>query len=188
MKKFIKDIEWLFAYFLIFAIIGWVWELIYKFYRYHVLVNRGMNHLPWLPIYGFGALIMLVIYVYVKKKNPIKVFLLSAFFCTILEYFSSWLFEIIWDMRWWNYRNYFLNINGRVCLQSFIFFGIFGLLACYILIPYICKFLDKIKGKKFYIIMPFIIIIFLTDVVISTLEPNKCKNITYSTQTNRDKK
>ena len=187
MKQFVKNIEWLFAYFFIFAIIGWIWEVIYKFYRYHVFVNRGMNHLPWLPIYGFGALIILAMYILMKKKNIFKVFFLSAFSGIVLEYFTSWVFQIIFDMRWWNYRNYFLNINGRVCLQSFLFFGLFGLVAFYYIIPYVCKFLDKIQGKCFYIIMPFIILIFISDVVLSSMEPNKGKNITYSTRVDKDK-
>ena len=186
MKKFYHDLCWLYAYFIIFSILGWIWEVIYKYFRWHVLINRGMNHLPWLPIYGWGSIIVLFMYLLIKKKNIFKVFILSSTICTIFEYFSSWLLEIAFGLRWWNYRNYFLNINGRVCLQSFILFGLVGLLGVYFLVPKVYNFLNRIESKRFYQIMPIFILIFMTDITISFIKPNQGDHITYSNRTDKD--
>ena len=186
MKKFYHDLCWLYAYFIIFSCMGWIWEVIYKYFRWHVFIKRGMNHLPWLPIYGWGSIIVLFMYLLMKKKNIIKVFLTSAVICTTFEYFSSWLLEKAFGLRWWNYRNYFLNINGRICLQSFLLFGIIGVLGIYILVPKVYNFINRIESKRFYQIMPIIILIFMTDITISFIKPNQGEHITYSNRTEKD--
>jgi len=187
MKKFKEDLYWLFSYFLIFAFLGWVWEVIYKFYRYHILVNRGMNHLPWLPLYGWGSIILLFMYIKMKKKTIFRVFFGSATLCSALEYFASWILQVAFGLRWWNYRNYFMNINGRICLQSFLLFGVLGVIGMYLIIPFIYNLLEKLKDKKWYkIVIPFIMIIFMGDLCYSFISPNKGSNITYSNRTDKD--
>ena len=82
-------------------------------------------HGPWLPVYGFGGLI--IYYVSSKLSNSFfTVFVINFIFCGFIEYLISFFEEKIWNNRWWDYSNKFLNINGRICLLSLTFFGLMG--------------------------------------------------------------
>ena len=112
-------------HFFIYSILGYISEVIYCSIPQHRFVNRGFLYGPYLPIYGFGGLIVYVL------PAPIKgnIFLLfaSAFVLTsCLEYFTSWLLEKCFSVKLWDYSKHFGNINGRVCLLNSTLFGIMG--------------------------------------------------------------
>ena len=123
--------------FFITSFFGWLWETIYFCFRDHKFINRGSLYGPYLPIYGYGS-ILLILFLYKERKKIIKFFECMTFM-SILEYISSYLIEKIFHKKYWDYSHEFLNLNGRICLINSILFGIFG----YILLTYIYPFLNK---------------------------------------------
>ena len=85
----------------------------------------------WLPIYGSGGIL---VYLLLKrfKHKPILIFILSLLICTSMEYLISYFLEITKGLRWWDYSTYLINLNGRVCLEGAIIFGIAGCIVMYI--------------------------------------------------------
>ena len=81
-------------------------------------------------------------------------------------------------MRWWDYTGYFLNINGRVCLEGILFFGIGGSLCIYVVAPFLDKMFGKVKNKTKIIICIVLVTLFLIDLVYSTIHPNVGEGIT----------
>lgn len=110
--------------FFIFCFVGWVWEVSLAFISEDMFVNRGTLHGPWLPIYGTGGVIILVLLKKLREKPALE-FVAAMVLCGCLEYFSSWYLEMTHDgQRWWDYTGYFLNINGRICAEGLLTFGL----------------------------------------------------------------
>ena len=83
-----NNILYYFFLFFIYAIIGWIVEVIYVFIIDKKLVNRGFLIGPYIPIYGVCATIM-TLYLTQYKSNPLTVFILAMFICSFLEYMTS---------------------------------------------------------------------------------------------------
>lgn len=137
-------------YFFICSFIGWLLEVAYAFSVYGTFVDRGFLRGPICPIYGYGAVIMVLITDWIKKKkitNLLIIFAIVAVIATVLEYIASYFLELVFNLRWWDYTGYFLNINGRVCLIFSIFFGIAGVIFIKNIYPIMQKTFDKIRKK-----------------------------------------
>ncbi len=163
--------------FFVFSIVGWLWEVLFHLFQYGSFVNRGTLYGPWLPIYGGGGIAMLVLLKPVRK-NPLAFFVLAMIVCGIIEYATSVYLELVHHMSWWNYNGYFLNLNGRICLEGLVLFGIGGLLANYIAAPVFGGLLDKINKNIKMIICIILVCIIACDFYISGKNPNTGEGIT----------
>ncbi len=156
----------LFICFIIFSFLGWCLEVGYGIYSLKRFVNRGFLVGPLCPVYGTGCVI---IYVLLKgyANDPIMLSLAAMVICSVLEYVTSYLMEKIFKARWWDYSNMKFNINGRICLETIIPFGLLGLLVVYILFPFTLNILDKIPALAIYIVSGVLLVILLADLIIS---------------------
>lgn len=119
-------VDWL-LFFYIYCFIGWVWESCYVSVLKKKWVNRGFMHGPFLPIYGFGAITILVMTIPVQK-NLLLVFLFGMIGATILEYVTGVIMEKLFHVRYWDYSKQPFNINGHICLFSSLAWGGFSIL------------------------------------------------------------
>ncbi len=159
----------LFAYFLIYGLIGFIIESIFGIITKGVLESRtSFINAPICGIYGLGATLM-IIALQPYKKDKFKTFFVSFLVGTSIEYLISLLAEIVLHIKWWDYSDRILNINGRVCLYYSIFWGLLGLILIKILNPKIDKLLDFIKNKigkkKINIISKIAMILFVFDFI-----------------------
>ena len=122
------SLEQWFLWFVIYSLIGWVYESILCSVAGKKLVNRGFLNGPVCPIYGTGAVVVVFALSSLADK-PVLLFLTSAILTTTLEYLTSWLMEKLFHARWWDYSQRFLNIHGRVCLRGFVAFGAMSVLV-----------------------------------------------------------
>lgn len=160
--------------FFIFCFVGWVWEVSLAF----MFVNRGTLHGPWLPIYGTGGVIILVLLKKLREKPALE-FVAAMVLCGCLEYFSSWYLEMTHDgQRWWDYTGYFLNINGRICAEGLLTFGLGGLTIVYLLAPALDNLLSRIDARKLGIVAAVLLVLYCADQVYSAQHPNVGAGIT----------
>lgn len=157
--------------FLFLSFLGWLWEVSLCLLTQHAFVNRGVLFGPWLPIYGAGG-IFLYFLLYPMKKHPVGVFFLAAFLCLALEYFSSWFLEKLWGIRWWDYSQYWGNINGRICPLGGLLFGTGALLAVYVLIPWFERRYEKIPSGIRKIAGILLLLLFVADAAYAAATPN----------------
>ena len=158
--------------FCMIIVIGGVFGFLYEYFFYFFnggmkeFYYRGGNFLPWINIYATGS-VMIYILTYKYRKNPLKVFLISAISTGLLEYFSGLGIYIIGDgLRYWDYNTEILNfgnINGFVCLRSVMFFGLSALLLMYVIVPFCFHVASKSNKKVFLIVTISICSIFLAD-------------------------
>ena len=161
-----------FLYFLIFAIIGWLLETCFGFYELGHFTKRGFLFGPLCPIYGWGAIILIMFFSTYKKRN-LKLFLLAAIIFSIFEYLVSYCMEAMFSLKWWDYTKEFLNLNGRISIFYSFAWGIIAILFINIIYPFFKKKVNLILSKIPYNIQIFTIyalfIIFITDTVLSCI-------------------
>ncbi len=82
-----STMQWI-LFFYIYCFIGWIWETSYVSIRTKHFTNRGFMHGPFLPIYGTGAIVILLATIPVKSIIPL-VFLFGMIAATLLEFFTG---------------------------------------------------------------------------------------------------
>ena len=155
-----------FLIFIIYSILGWLMETCLCSFKQKKIVNRGFLIGPYCPIYGWGALI--IILTLTKYKNdPFIIFGMALLICSILEYFTSWLMEKFFNARWWDYSTQKFNLEGRICLKNSILFGLGGVLVLLVFQPIIENLLSYVPRPFIFFISSFILIIYIIDNICS---------------------
>lgn len=162
--------------FFIFSFIGYLWETFLFFIKKRRFVNRGFLKGPWLPIYGYGMILILIILSKYMNK-PFLLFILIIVLCGVVEYLTSFLLEVFFRKKWWDYSNSFLNINGRVCFTGLLFFGIGGIICTYFITPYLIIKISNISNSIKKVIVFLLVTLYVIDNYYSVKKPNKGKNI-----------
>ena len=155
--------QWL-LFFFIYCFIGWIWESCYVSVENKKWVNRGFLRGPMLPIYGFGAIIILVTTIPVKE-NLILVFIFGMIAATTLEYFTGVIMEKIFHVRYWDYSDEAFNFQGHICLLCSLAWGAFSILMVKVIHPPIEHGVLMIPDLISEIIVLCIIVLFTIDTV-----------------------
>ncbi len=170
MKNLIFEIS---TYFIIYSFLGWIMESIVRSISEKRIINTGFLKGPVCPIYGIGALIMLL-FLNRFENNLILLFFISIFILTLWEYIVGFLLEKTFNMKYWDYSNQKFNFKGRICLVNSICWGFLGVAF----VKYIHPFVESIISKVDIILIHYCVVIlglvmvvdFITTVV-------KIKNI-----------
>ena len=163
-----EKIIFYFLLFMIYSIVGWIMEVILKLFQYKRFINRGFLIGPYCPIYGVGGvLITLLLSKY--SDDIIALFVFAVLICSVLEYYTSYFMEKIFKARWWDYSTRKFNINGRICLNTMIPFGLLGTLIVHYINPKLYEIYTSIDERILYIIVIFLVSLFLTDLIVSLI-------------------
>lgn len=155
-----------FLLFIMYSFIGWLVEVINFAIMTHKIVDRGFLIGPYLPIYGFGS-IFIVLFLSKYSGDLITLFCMSMILCATLEYITSFIMEKLFHARWWDYSENRFNINGRICLETASLFGLGGCIIIYIVNPIFMKILGFINPVILNILTVVLAIIFIADVLVS---------------------
>ena len=170
--------------FFVFSFVGWCCEISLFLLKTHMFVNRGTLIGPWLPIYGIGCVLILLLFTKTKLKkqlpDPVVLFLCIMILCGSLEYFSSWFLETTTGLKYWDYSGHFLSINGRICFENLCEFGLGGLICIYLIGPKLNEMIEKLNKKTLNIIVTILMILFVLDNVYVRIHPRTGYGITDS--------
>ncbi len=122
----------------------------------------------------------MILYLDKYIKDPLIIFVMCVFICGILEYFTSYIMEKIFKTRWWDYSNKKFNINGRICLDNLVLFGVLGLLIFYVANPFFEGLVDKFNYTVLIVVSIVLFIIFMIDGIISLKVISGFKNVAKS--------
>ena len=161
--------------FFVYCVIGWFYEVIWEFAIGNGFVNRGFLNGCYLPIYGFGALLLIFSLKKLMSKKinlgkinltPFFVFLATLILVSTVEYFASYLMELLFHKRWWDYSYDILNLNGRISLRNSTLLALGGMLFVYVIQPFLNKVFKKIKTEVLESMAIFLFETMLLDFVI----------------------
>ncbi len=159
-------------YFIIYAFLGYICEVVYVSLGTKKLTNRGYLYGPVCPIYGCGAVIILLCLKPIYDMHMwYLVFILGILLTSSLEYLTSYVMELIFHMRWWDYSDYKFNINGRVCLKNSLMFGALVMLVFYVIQPGVDYILGLITSQVvWYSLFWILLVILIIDTIFSTIK------------------
>lgn len=162
----IIQIEEYIALFFIYSFLGWLMETVGDTIRKKKFVNRGFLIGPYCPIYGAGVLLITILLA--KYNDDIWItFFMSLLICGILEYMTSYIMEKIFKARWWDYSQRKFNINGRICLETLIPFGIAGIFIIYVANPFLLKYINMIPDTVMHVLIGTLLVIYIVDLIVS---------------------
>ena len=162
----IIEIEKYVVLFFIYSFLGWLMESVGDTIKKRKFVNRGFLIGPYCPIYGAGVLLITILLA--KYNDDIWItFFMSLLICGTLEYATSYIMEKIFKARWWDYSNRKFNINGRICLETLIPFGIAGTFIIYIANPFLLKYINMLPDLALHIFTVIFLALYITDMIIS---------------------
>lgn len=135
------------AYFIIYSFAGFIIETLFGLFTKGVIESRkSFLYGPFCSIYGLGAAVMLMfLHKYSKKYNSL--FLGGFILGSIVEYIISWFGEVFLHIKWWDYSDMPLNINGRICVYFSLFWGFLSIYLVASLNPKVDRFIDWAKKK-----------------------------------------
>ena len=167
-NKLIDNIFFFFIIFFLASVVGYIYEVIYCIVDDHELVNRGFLYGPYLPVYGFGALAMILT---LKKftKHPVALYFMAIIVTGITEYIAGLFLDKVFHERLWDYTGLLLNINGYVCLRSVLSFGVGALLLFYFADPLIVKKILPIREKYKKIIIILVTVTITIDFIFTLI-------------------
>lgn len=157
--------QWL-LFFYIYCFFGWCFESTYVSLRKHRFVNRGFLHSPLLPIYGSGAVVMLLVTLRIRSY-AVLMFFAGMIGATALELVVGLAMEAIFEVKYWDYSNQKFNYKGVICLSSSLCWGLFTVLLNKVIHQPVESFVLGLPAAAVTVTVCVISVIFLCDTVVS---------------------
>lgn len=155
-------------YLILYSFLGWILESVAKTIEQRKFINSGFLNGPFCPIYGFGAIIMILCLSFLKD-NIILLFIAAFFLLSTWEYIVGILLEKIFKTKYWDYSHLKFNFQGRVCLKNSIYWGILGVVFIKLVHPFIENHVLLISTNILLYIDIIITIAILIDTVVSVI-------------------
>ena len=171
----------LFLMFISFSFVGWVWEVALHLLQTGQFANRGTLFGPWLPIYGTGGVVVLMLCSRFRK-NPAAEFVTAVVLCGFIEYMSSVYLEMKFHERWWSYDGYFLNLNGRICAEGLLVFGVGCCFVVYVCAPLFDLKVASAGKKKILALCAVLLVLYGADLIHSSGNPNMAEGAVESAE------
>lgn len=167
--------QWL-LFFYFYCLIGWIWESCYVSLKQHKWINRGFLHGPFLPIYGCGAIFVLMITIPFTYSR-VLVYLIGMLSATALEYVAGVLTHKLFHVRYWDYSYRRIQFQGHICLVSSLGWGVFSVLMDFVAHPAIASVLLRLPENLMQYVVYSATILFTVDFVKSFQEALDLKEL-----------
>lgn len=160
-------LQWL-SFFMIYSFFGWIFESTYCSIKEHKLLNRGFCHGPWIPLYGSGAVLMVLI-TQPYQDSIVLVYLSGIIGATLLELATGFAMFHIFKIRWWDYSAEPFNLDGYICLGASIAWGFLAVILTEVLHPMVLRLLSGWSHGFQTIFVTVFYIVFAADMLSSFL-------------------
>ena len=154
-----------FLIFIIYSFAGWCMEVLISLVLRKKLINRGFLVGPTCPIYGVGALLLSA--VLDANEPPLVIFCVAFVGSAVLEYLASFVMERLFRVRWWDYIERPFNLNGRICLESILSFGIIGVLMLKLITPALIGLFQSLPPTILILSASIVFVTVLCDIALS---------------------
>lgn len=160
-----KAFQWLFIIY-IYSFLGWCFESVFVSLKSKKWINRGFMRGPFLPLYGSGATMMLVVSM-PFADNIVLTYIAGCIGSTVLEYITGVTMETLFNVRYWDYSNRPFNFQGQICLRSTLTWGFFTVLMTRVLHWPIDWLVMSVSGRVLYYVTVFLTVYIVIDFTLS---------------------
>lgn len=157
--------QWLLFFFL-YCFLGWIWECLYVSAHEKKWINRGFLYGPLIPIYGFGAIIVILITLSVRDSIPM-IFIAGVSCSTALEYGTGVVMQKLFHRRYWDYNRNRFNLNGYVCPLCSLGWGLLSVVQIKVLHPFFESVILEIPVAAASFLSMILFAIYATDTALS---------------------
>ncbi len=164
---------------MIYSIIGWMIEVSYHAVTMGKVVNRGFLNGPLCPVYGSGVLMVLMVVdlcgewfgfeTDLSRAKVIELFIIGIIFATLIELIAGFLLDQLFHARWWDYRDRRFNLNGYICLEFSIYWGLGIAFVLRVIQPVVENIVSSIPVRISWIMLSAFYLIFIIDIVLTVL-------------------
>lgn len=158
-------VQWLFFFYL-YCLLGWCFESTYVSLKSRKLVNRGFMRGPFLPLYGSGAIMMLVVSA-PFQDNLLLTYIAGVIGATALEYITGVTMEALFKVRYWDYSNQPFNYKGHICLSSSVAWGFLTILMTRVIHRPIEQFVMAIPMRTLSCVTGILTVYIVADFTLS---------------------
>ena len=151
--------------FIVYSFVGWFFESLLTSIKEKRFVNRGMLNLPFVIVYGITAMVISV--AFYDTTNIILIFIGSCIYSSIIELSAGKLLELLNKGRWWDYSKKPFNIDGYICLEVSIVWGLLGIVSCLLVNPLLANIFNMCNYYVLRIIVMVVLIAMVIDFIIS---------------------
>ncbi|MCR5235899.1 MAG: hypothetical protein K6E34_01700 [Lachnospiraceae bacterium] len=166
-------------YFMIYSVVGWMIEVSYHAVTMGKVVNRGFLNGPLCPVYGSGVLMVLAVLNVIgstlgvetdlEKASSLLLFAVGIIFATLIELIAGFMLDKLFHARWWDYRDRKFNLNGYICLQFSIIWGLAIAFVLRVIQPFFDRMIDMIPVLLGQILLVIMYLIFIADLIITVM-------------------
>ena len=164
---------------MIYSIIGWMIEVSYHAVTMGKVVNRGFLNGPLCPVYGSGVLMVLMVVdlcgewfgfeTDLSRAKVIELFIIGIIFATLIELIAGFLLDQLFHARWWDYRDRRFNLNGYICLEFSIYWGLGIAFVLRVIQPVFENIVSSIPVRISWILLSAFYLTFLVDIILTVL-------------------
>ena len=166
-------------YFMIYSVIGWMIEVSFQAVTRGEVINRGFLNGPLCPVYGSGVIMVLMVVdlcgfwfgleTNLSEASTIELFIIGIIFATLIELVAGFLLDQLFHARWWDYRDRRFNLNGYICLEFSIIWGLAIAFVLRVIQPVFEGIVATIPEKIGIIILIVCYFVFTIDIIITVL-------------------
>lgn len=152
-------------YFAFYSFAGWVGEVCYAYKNQKKFVNRGFLHGPFCPMYGACMIMVLMLCRIFSGLNPFQFFIVATILTAVIEYFTGFILEKLFNQKWWDYTEDPFNLHGRICLHFSLMFGVVSTIAVKFVHPIVVSIFNNLNSKFGLFLFYFLIIYIFIDFI-----------------------
>jgi uncharacterized membrane protein len=145
-------------YYFIGSLIGYIIETILKTF-FIKNMNNGILYGPWIPVYGFGIVLSIIITNYIfnlkisKFKKIFISFIILVIFTTLIEEVGGLLIKFVFKKNFWSYKKLLFNIGPYISIEMSLLWGVLSILFILFIKPGYDLFIKKIPKEITYILL-----------------------------------
>lgn len=155
----------MFLYFCLMSVLGKIFEIFF----WHL---NPTTIIPFAQPYGFGAIaVIMFVAPLIRKKlvNPFFVYILNTIAAALVEYLSAVVVVLIYGQNiFWDYSNRILNLNGYICFEAAVLFGLLATMFIYLLYPLTERLYKLLNKRQIQVLLFIISAIFISDIIYSS--------------------
>lgn len=158
--------EQYYLFFLTYSFLGWCMESTLFSVREKRFVNRGFLNGPLCPVYGIG-MVIIIYFLEPFYNNILLLFLLGMLLASILEFITGFLLEKLFKTRWWDYSKRKYNIDGYICLQNSLAWGVLCVIMIKVIQPEVVRFIDSFNSTALHTFSLATLTILIIDMIVT---------------------